>query len=72
VSEVWQRIISWLEQHAPVTHGALLPGATTNEIIALEQALGLRIPAVLRALWLLCAGAEDTPGAALCPIAAGR
>ncbi|MFI8219870.1 SMI1/KNR4 family protein [Streptomyces sp. NPDC085932] len=67
VSEAWRRIITWLEQHTPVTHGALLPGASPDGIVALEQALGLRIPAELRALWLLCAGAEDTAGAALMP-----
>lgn len=67
VSGAWRRIVSWLEQHAPATHGALLPGASTDEIVALEQALGLRIPAELRALWLLCAGGKDTAGAALMP-----
>lgn len=67
VTEAWRRITSWLEQHAPATHSALLPGASTYEIAALEQALGVRVPVELRALWLLCAGGKDTPGAGVMP-----
>ncbi|MEU2060982.1 SMI1/KNR4 family protein [Streptomyces sp. NPDC013455] len=67
VTEAWRRITGWLEQHAPATHAALLPGASTHEIGALERALGVRVPAELRALWLLCAGCEDAPGAGVMP-----
>ncbi|WP_406387737.1 SMI1/KNR4 family protein [Streptomyces sp. NBC_00887] len=67
VTDAWRRIISWLEQHASATRAALLPGASTYEIAALEQALGVRVPVELRALWLLCAGGKDTPGAGVMP-----
>lgn len=67
VTEAWRRITRWLEQHAPATRAALLPGASTYEIAALEQACGVGVPVELRALWLLCAGGKDTPGAALMP-----
>ncbi|MER5892937.1 SMI1/KNR4 family protein [Streptomyces sp. NPDC001876] len=67
VTEAWRRITSWLEQHALSSCAALLPGASTYEIAALEQALGVRVPVELRALWLLCAGGKDTPGAGVIP-----
>ncbi|MFJ3235577.1 SMI1/KNR4 family protein [Streptomyces sp. NPDC086787] len=67
VTEAWRRITRWLEKHAPASRAALLPGASTYEIVELEQALGVRVPVELRALWLLCAGGEDTPGAGVLP-----
>ncbi|MGW3622522.1 SMI1/KNR4 family protein [Streptomyces sp. NPDC000880] len=67
VTEAWRRIAGWLEQHAPATRAALLPGASAHEIAVLEQALGVRVPVELRALWLLCAGGRDTPGAGVMP-----
>ncbi|MFJ6012887.1 SMI1/KNR4 family protein [Streptomyces sp. NPDC092952] len=67
VTEAWRRITNWLARHAPATCAALLPGASPHEIAALEQALGVGVPVELRALWLLCAGGKDTPGAGVIP-----
>lgn len=67
VTEAWQRIASWLEQYAPASHEALLPAATEQDIDTLAQQLGVRVPVELRALWLLCAGNQDAPGAGFFP-----
>ncbi|GHE61417.1 MULTISPECIES: SMI1/KNR4 family protein [Streptomyces] len=56
VADAWQRIESWLRQHAPATAEILRPGASEEEIAAFQQALGVRAPAELKALWRRCAG----------------
>lgn len=61
VADAWQRIIAWLGQHAPASYAALLPGATELEIGAVEESLGVRVPAGVRALWGLCAGVREVP-----------
>ncbi|MER7396164.1 SMI1/KNR4 family protein [Streptomyces sp. NPDC000151] len=66
-TDAWQRIETWLRRHAPTTHAALKPGASENEIAALEEALGVRAPVSLRTLWRLCAGSLDVRGAGLFP-----
>ncbi|MBO0514791.1 SMI1/KNR4 family protein [Streptomyces beijiangensis] len=63
VTDAWRRIASWLRQHAPATLEELLPGASEEEIAALEQALGVRIPVGLKALWRECAGVQSGSGA---------
>ncbi|WP_052863044.1 SMI1/KNR4 family protein [Streptomyces niger] len=67
VTEAWRRIEAWLRRNAPTTHAALKPGASESEIAACEAALGVRVPASLRALWRLCAGSLDVRGAGLLP-----
>ncbi|MEU3822450.1 SMI1/KNR4 family protein [Streptomyces sp. NPDC030392] len=67
VTEAWQRISSWLEQNAPASHEALLPAATEQDIDAVARQLCVRVPVELRALWLLCAGNQDSPGAGIFP-----
>ncbi|MFD7922183.1 SMI1/KNR4 family protein [Streptomyces sp. NPDC059740] len=66
-TDAWQRIASWLREHAPSTYAALKPGASERETGALEKALDVRVPASLRALWRLCAGSIDVYGAGLLP-----
>ncbi|MFJ9130334.1 SMI1/KNR4 family protein [Streptomyces sp. NPDC102340] len=61
VADAWRRIQSWLHQHAPATTDKLLPGASDAEIDALQQELGVRIPAGLRALWRHCPGVQPGP-----------
>jgi cell wall assembly regulator SMI1 len=67
LGEAWQRIETWLCRHAPATQAALRPGASEDEIAALEESTGVRAPAELRSLWLLCAGSWDVPAAGLFP-----
>ncbi|MFF1293742.1 MULTISPECIES: SMI1/KNR4 family protein [unclassified Streptomyces] len=67
IGEAWQRIETWLGRHAPATHAALRPGASEDEIAALEESIGVRAPTELRALWRLCAGSRDVPAAGLIP-----
>jgi cell wall assembly regulator SMI1 len=63
VTDAWTRIETWLRTHAPVSHEALLPGASEQELTHLEDVLGTRLPAELTALWRLHAGVHDAPGA---------
>ncbi|MFF3264323.1 hypothetical protein ACFYWO_34790 [Streptomyces sp. NPDC002932] len=50
VVDAWQRIESWLHQHAPATLARLRPGASEAEIAALQKTLGVRLPDGLKAL----------------------
>ncbi|MGW0703993.1 SMI1/KNR4 family protein [Streptomyces sp. NPDC002867] len=45
----------------------MLPAAVKQDIDALAQQSGVRVPVELRALWLLCAGNQDIPGAGFFP-----
>ncbi|MEU6067500.1 MULTISPECIES: SMI1/KNR4 family protein [Streptomyces] len=56
VTDAWRRIEAWLREHAPVTHAALGPGASTEEITGVEAALGFALPVELRTLWGLVSG----------------
>jgi hypothetical protein len=49
----WTRVESWLRQHAPRTFDRLPEPATQDEILALEQQLDLKVPADVRAFYLL-------------------
>ncbi|MEU3183571.1 SMI1/KNR4 family protein [Streptomyces sp. NPDC006923] len=62
IADAWQRIIRWLEQHAPESHAAVRVGVSSDAITALEHGLGTRIPVALRALWLLTAGDDGVHG----------
>ncbi|MEV1025886.1 SMI1/KNR4 family protein [Streptomyces sp. NPDC050264] len=63
VTDAWQRVEAWLRRYAPATREALRPGAGEEEIAALQQTLGVRVPAGLKALWGRCAGVYRMPGA---------
>ncbi|MER6273592.1 hypothetical protein [Streptomyces sp900105755] len=67
IADAWQRITRWLRQHAPDSHAALRPGASPSLLTGLEQELGVRIPADLRALWSLVAGDDGVDGAGCLP-----
>lgn len=61
VVDAWQRIESWLHQHAPATLAKLRPGASEAEIAALQQTLGVRLPEGLKALWRQHSGCHPGP-----------
>jgi hypothetical protein len=62
VRDAWRRIEAWLGEHAPVSHAALGPGAGTEEIAAVEAALGFAAPVELRTLWGLVSGGNVDGG----------
>ncbi|MFD8783615.1 SMI1/KNR4 family protein [Kitasatospora sp. NPDC059599] len=45
VADAWKRIEDWLAEHAPASLAALAGPATTEEIAAVERALGPALPA---------------------------
>ncbi|MEV7344161.1 SMI1/KNR4 family protein [Streptomyces sp. NPDC093544] len=51
VISAWERIVRWLEDHAPASAQALHPPATNGDIHRLNERLGFDIPDVLEA-WL--------------------
>ncbi|WP_233273662.1 SMI1/KNR4 family protein [Streptomyces broussonetiae] len=63
VTEAWQRMAGWLAEHAPGSYRTLLPGAGEEEIGRAEEAFGVELREDLKALWRLCAGVRDEPGA---------
>ncbi|MFJ7996543.1 hypothetical protein ACIQ7D_05175 [Streptomyces sp. NPDC096310] len=66
-THAWQRIIRWLQHNAPDSHAALRAGADLAALTALEDDLGVRIPAGLRAVWLLTAGDDGVNGRGCLP-----
>lgn len=64
VIDAWQRIVMWLTEYAPASAGALRPGASEADLAAVEETLGVRVPAELKALWGLNAGVDNVDGAA--------
>ncbi|MCB5163924.1 SMI1/KNR4 family protein [Streptomyces bambusae] len=48
VEQSWNRIETWLERHAAVSHGLLRPPALPQDIAAAERRLGLTFPADLK------------------------
>ncbi|KOG74907.1 hypothetical protein ADK77_03700 [Streptomyces antibioticus] len=65
VTRAWSRIVEWLAEYAPPSYTALKPGASDDEIVALEQALGVSVPQELKALWRLSAGEDGVAGSGL-------
>jgi cell wall assembly regulator SMI1 len=59
---VWNRIHAWLGENAPPDYGQLRPGATAEAIVAAEKAMGLELPADVRASYLIHDGQADEPG----------
>jgi cell wall assembly regulator SMI1 len=60
--DLWQRIGRALQAHAPDTATTLAPAATDQEIAALEAAIGLTLPADLRASLKIHNGQRDPSG----------
>ncbi|MFG3510276.1 hypothetical protein ACGF5F_32790 [Streptomyces sp. NPDC047821] len=67
VTDAWQRVSGWLQQHAPDSHAALRAGASPTALTAMEHDLGVHTDAGLRALWLLTAGDGGGDGAGCLP-----
>lgn len=65
VTRAWSRILEWLAEYAPPSYAALRPGACDDEIVALEEALGVHVPQELKALWRLSAGEDGVGGSGL-------
>lgn len=59
---IWKRIHAWLRANAPEGYGQLRPGASAEEIEAAEQALGLKLPADVKASYRLHDGQGNEPG----------
>jgi len=59
---VWKRIHAWLNENAPAGYGHLRPGASAEAIQATEQAMGLKLPADVRASYRIHDGQGNEPG----------
>lgn len=59
ISESWDRIHRWLERHAPKILASLNPGASTEEIAAVENTLGMALPVDWRELYCIHNGIND-------------
>ncbi len=57
--------MEWLAEYTPPSYGALRPGASDDELAALEEALGVSVPEELKALWRLSAGEDGVDGSGL-------
>src|SRR4051812_19281973 len=51
VDESWDRISRWLDRYAPAVAGVVGPPASTQEIAAVADGLGVPVPADLAAWW---------------------
>lgn len=67
VTAAWQRVETWLREHAPVSFASLQEGASSEEIDSAERELGVKIPSDLKALWHLHRGVQSSSGAAFLP-----
>ncbi|WP_306191034.1 SMI1/KNR4 family protein [Streptomyces sp. MK5] len=56
VVQAWQRIQAWLQEHAPASCAALLPGAEAGQIRAVQDAVRVPIPKALTMLWRTVGG----------------
>jgi cell wall assembly regulator SMI1 len=48
MQDIWDRITSWLSIHAPEILNSFQPGATEDEIRAVEEKLWITFPADIR------------------------
>lgn len=62
MKNVWKRIHAWLDENAPAGHGRLRPGASADALQAVEKAMGLKLPADVRASYRVHDGQDDEPG----------
>jgi cell wall assembly regulator SMI1 len=51
VEKIFAELEAWFMEHAPKAAEVLLPGATPDDIAALERVLGVAVPAELRSLF---------------------
>ena len=59
---VWKRIHAWLDENAPAGYGHLRPGASADAIQAAETAMGLKLPADIKASYRVHDGQGNEPG----------
>jgi cell wall assembly regulator SMI1 len=59
MEDIWQRIDTWLETHAPQVFQTLQPGASEAQILAAETALGVQFPEDVRRSYGLHNGQQD-------------
>jgi cell wall assembly regulator SMI1 len=59
---VWKRIHDWLDENAPADYGNLRPGASADAIRKVEQAMGLKLPADVKASYRVHDGQGNEPG----------
>ncbi len=57
ITELWQRIDTWLQTFAPARAARLGPGATPEELAEVEAALGLTLPGDFKASYCIHNGA---------------
>ncbi|MFJ7626738.1 SMI1/KNR4 family protein [Streptomyces sp. NPDC097595] len=65
VARAWAQILEWLAEYTPQSYAALRPGASDDDIAALEAALGAEVPEELKAVWQLSAGEDGVNGSGL-------
>jgi cell wall assembly regulator SMI1 len=59
---IWDRIHRWLDANAPAGYGDLRPGATAAAIRAAEKAMGLKLPADVKASYRIHDGQGSGAG----------
>ncbi|GHH45965.1 hypothetical protein GCM10018773_36460 [Streptomyces candidus] len=57
--------MEWLAEYVPPSYAALRPGASEDELVALEETLGTGVREELKALWRLSAGEDGVNGSGL-------
>jgi cell wall assembly regulator SMI1 len=62
MKNVWKRIHAWLDANAPEGYGHLRPGASAEAIRAVEKAMGLKLPADVKASYRIHDGQGNEPG----------
>lgn len=62
MTAVWKRIHAWLDENAPPDYGNLRPGAHAETIQAAEEAMGLKLPADVKASYCVHDGQANEPG----------
>jgi cell wall assembly regulator SMI1 len=59
-AQLWSRYTHWLAQNAPASHANLAPSATDEQVSAVEQATGARLPEDVVAVWKTNDGQKQT------------
>ncbi|WP_439662686.1 SMI1/KNR4 family protein [Lentzea sp. HUAS TT2] len=63
----WSRADAWLRSEAPGLHAKFLPPATAADLDAVEEAIGVPLPAGLTAWWTACGGLANVDYAPVVP-----
>ena len=59
---VWKRIHAWLDANSPAGYGHLRPGAGADAIRVAEKAIGMKLPADIKASYRVHDGQDMEPG----------